>query len=130
MESLLHEAASTSESGVIAPQFLEASVSDNIFDNAFLESIKEQLNNSLITKLHSLVITEDDSNCRSRAHQLEILSRRYWIQQTTTTSTGIPLDTFLHFIARNSALAHYNNKNLGMTSLIYKVIEDVLDYDI
>ncbi|EET00817.1 Hypothetical protein GSB_103365 [Giardia duodenalis] len=130
LESLLHEAASTSESGVIAPQFLEASVSDNIFDNAFLESIKEQLNNSLMTKLHSLVITEDDSNCRSRAHQLEMLSRRYWIQQTTTASTGIPLDTFLHFIARNSALAHYNNKNLGMTSLIYKVIEDVLDYDV
>lgn len=130
LENLLQEAASASESGAIAPQFLESAISDSLFDNAFLESIKEQLSNSLVTKLHSLVITEDDSNCRSRAHQLEMLSRRYWIQQTANTSTDVPLDTFLYFVARNTALAHYNGRNLGMTNLIYKIIEDVLDYDV
>lgn len=130
LENILREAASASEPEAIAPQLLDSAVSDNIFDNAFLESIKEQLNNSLVTKLHSLVITEDDSNCRSRTHQLEMLSRRYWIQQVDNTSTDVPLDTFLYFVARNTTLAHYNNRSLGMTSLIYKIIEDVLDYDV
>lgn len=130
LENLLQEAASTSESGVLVSQSPEAAISDNIFDNAFLESIKEQLNNSVVTKLHSLVITEDDGNCQNRAHQLEMLSRRYWIQQTTNMSANVPLDTFLHFVARNSALARHNGKILGMTGLIYNVIEDVLDYDV